>query len=135
MTRYLERFGPHLFALLRIITGVMFALHGTAKLFGWPGANPPTGDELMIAAGVIETFTGTMIALGFYASWAAFLASGTMAVAYFKSFASGGDFFPTINGGELPVVYCFYFLVIAANGPGIWSIDDERSTSPQSAAR
>lgn len=125
MNRYLGRFAPHLFAILRIITGVMFALHGTAKLFGWPGTDPPAAAELIIAAGVIETFTGVMMAIGFYARWAAFLASGTMAAAYFKGHAFGVSFFPTVNQGELAVVYCFLFLYIAAHGPGMWSIDRE----------
>jgi len=123
MTRFLGRYEAQLFAILRIVAGVLFALHGTAKLFGWPGTKPPTGDDLLIAAGVIETFGGAMIAAGFYASWAAFVASGTMAVAYFKSHAFGVSFFPTINRGELAVVYCFYFLYLAARGPGIWSVN------------
>ncbi len=125
MVRYLGRFAPHCFAILRIVSGVMFALHGTAKLFGWPGANPPAADELIIAAGVIETAAGVLVAIGFYASWAAFVASGTMAVAYFKAHAFGVSLFPTVNKGELAVLYCFLFLFIAARGPGIWSIDDE----------
>jgi putative oxidoreductase len=128
MKRWLGRFEPQLYAILRIVTGVMFALHGTAKLFGWPGDKPPASDNLLIAAGVIETAGGAMIALGFYASWAAFIASGTMAVAYFKSHAFGGSIFPTLNRGELAVVYCFLFLYVAARGSGTWSIDgnDER---------
>jgi putative oxidoreductase len=125
MSRYLGRFAPHLYAVLRIVAGALFALHGTAKLFGWPGTNPAASAELIIAAGVIETFTGVMIAIGYYASWAAFLASGTMAAAYFKSHAFGVSIFPTVNKGELAVIYCFLFLFIAARGPGIWSIDDE----------
>lgn len=125
MSRYLGRFAPHLYAILRIAAGALFALHGTAKLFGWPGTNPPASAHLIIAAGVIETFTGVMIAIGFYASWAAFLASGTMAVAYFKGHAFGVSLFPTVNKGELAVIYCFLFLFIAARGPGMWSIDEE----------
>lgn len=123
MERVLGPWAPHLYALLRIITGAMFALHGTAKLFGWPGDRPAAADGLLIAAGVIEAFGGLMIATGFYASWAAFIASGTMAVAYFKGHAIGGSFFPTVNRGELAVVYCFLFLYIAARGSGIWSLD------------
>ncbi|MGN6185378.1 MAG: DoxX family protein [Thermoanaerobaculia bacterium] len=120
MNRYLGRYEPQLYAILRIVTGALLALHGTAKLFGWPGTRPPAADDLLIAAGVIETFTGVMIAIGFYTSWAAFLASGTMAAAYFKSHAFGVSFFPTINKGELAVVYCFWFLYVASRGGGTW---------------
>ncbi|HEX2834316.1 MAG TPA: DoxX family protein [Thermoanaerobaculia bacterium] len=123
MTRWLGRFEPQFYAIVRIVAGVMFALHGTAKLFGWPGTKPPAADDLLIAAGVIETATGVMVAIGYQASWAAFVASGTMAVAYFKSHAFGVSFFPTINRGELAVLYCFLFLYIAARGAGTWSID------------
>jgi putative oxidoreductase len=123
MQHTLGRFAPQLYAILRIVAGTLFALHGTAKLFGWPGPNPPVGDELLIAAGVIETFTGAMVAIGFQTSWAAFVASGTMAAAYFKGHGLGGSIFPTVNGGEEAVLYCFLFLFIAANGPGVWSID------------
>ncbi|HEX7832725.1 MAG TPA: DoxX family protein [Thermoanaerobaculia bacterium] len=126
MTTYLGRYEPHLYAVLRIVAGVLFSLHGTAKLFGWPGSNPPAAANLMIAAGVIETVAGVMIAIGFYASWAAFLASGTMAVAYFKSHAFGVSIFPTVNKGELAVVYCFLFLYMSARGAGKWSIDGEK---------
>jgi putative oxidoreductase len=60
--------------------------------------------------------------IGFFASFAAFLASGTMAVAYFMFHQPGGPL-PIQNGGELAVVYCFAFLYIAARGSGVWSID------------
>lgn len=123
MKRSLARWEPQVYAVLRIMAGTMFALHGTAKLFGWPGDKAPAAAHLLIAAGVIESFTGFMIALGFQTRWAALLASGTMAVAYFKSHAFGGSFFPTVNRGELAVLYCFLFLFIAARGSGIWSAD------------
>jgi putative oxidoreductase len=127
MERYLGRWSPQLYALLRMVAGALFALHGTAKLFGWPGDKPPASAHLIIAAGVIEAVAGAMIALGFRTSWAAFVASGTMAVAYFKGHALGGSLFPTVNRGELAVIYCFLFLYIAARGPGIWSADGEGS--------
>lgn len=59
--------------------------------------------------------------LGLFASWAAFLASGEMAVAYFMAHFPKG-FWPIENGGELAVLYCFAFLYIAARGAGPWSV-------------
>jgi putative oxidoreductase len=76
----------------------------------------------MKAAGIIELVAGALIAVGLLTSIAAFIASGEMAVAYFKQHAPGG-FWPTLNGGELAVVYCFVFLYLAFAGPGPWSID------------
>jgi putative oxidoreductase len=82
-----------------------------------------------------------MIAVGFYASVAAFLASGTMAFAYFMRHAGDG-FFPIVNRGELAVLYSFLFLYVAAAGSGIWSIDQvrihggaRRSAAESSASR
>jgi putative oxidoreductase len=130
MERFLGRFAPHLFALLRIIAGLMFAMHGTQKIFAWPTAGPGGGGgglpPLMLAAGWIEIIGGVLIAIGFFASFAAFICSGEMAVAYFKVHAPNG-FWPTVNQGELAVLYCFLFLYIAAAGAGIWSIDALRT--------
>jgi putative oxidoreductase len=65
---------------------------------------------------------GALIAAGLLTSLAAFLASGEMAVAYFKQHAPGG-FWPTLNGGEAAVLYCFVFLYFAFAGPGPFSLD------------
>lgn len=73
-------------------------------------------------AGVIELVGGLLIALGLLTRPAAFLASGTMAVAYFMSHAPQHAL-PIINKGELSVVYCFVLLYIWTHGPGIWSLD------------
>lgn len=120
---FLDPFREQIYALLRIMSGLMFMLHGTMKLFGWPGEDPPAElASLAGAAGVIEFITGLLITIGLFAGIAAFIASGTMAVAYFIGHASGG-FFPVVNKGELAVLYCFLFLYIASKGSGIWSVD------------
>ena len=124
MERYLGRFSPQIYAILRIVAGLMWALHGTQKIFGWPGKGGGGGDlpPLMVAAGWIEIVAGLLVALGLFASFAAFIASGQMAVAYFKAHFPQG-FWPTENQGEVAVLYCFLFLFIAATGAGIWSLD------------
>lgn len=132
MERFLGRFAPQLYAILRFMAGVMFAMHGTQKIFGWPGTKAPATATLSIVGGWIEIVTGALIAIGFLAGWAAFLASGTMAVAYFLRHADGG-FYPIVNRGELAVVYCFLFLFMAAYGAGVWSVDAalrKRATLP-----
>ncbi len=90
---------------------------------GWekPEARRPFS-RMMFFAGLIEFFGGLLIAVGFQASWAAFLASGQMAVAYFMVHAPNAAF-PIRNRGELAVLYCFAFLYIAARGSGTLSVD------------
>jgi putative oxidoreductase len=125
MERYLGKYAPHCFALLRVMAGLMFAMHGTQKLFGWPGDRPAATAPLPITAGVIEVVGGLLIVIGLWAGWAAFIASGTMAVAYFMRHAGDG-FFPIVNRGELAVLYCFLWLFLAAHGAGAWSVDQAR---------
>jgi putative oxidoreductase len=126
MEKIMGRYTPQCFALLRIIAGVMFAMHGTQKLFGWPGDKEPVGMMMLKVAGGIEVATGLLIAIGLLAGWAAFIAAGQMAVAFFTAHASKGSILPILNGGELAVLYCFLFLYIAAHGAGIWSVDAAR---------
>jgi len=120
--RFLRKYEAQTFALMRLVAGILFACHGAQKLFGAFGSPGAGGNTLMLVAGVVEFAGGILIALGLWAGPAAFVASGQMAVAYFKAHAPGGAW-PIVNHGELSVVYCFLFLYIAAHGSGIWSVD------------
>jgi len=120
----MERFRAYLWAILRIIAGLMFALHGAQK-FGLTGGPAATGKPLMLVAAIIELVGGLLITVGLFARWAAFIAAGEMAVAYFMAHAPQG-FSPVENKGEAAVLYCFYFLALAAHGAGIWSVDAAR---------
>jgi len=122
MDRFLGRHAERIYTLLRVVAGLLFACHGAQKLFGALGGTAMTSNPMMLVAGIIEFGGGLLIALGFLTSWAAFLASGQMAAAYFMVHAKGG-FWPIINKGELAVVYCFLFLYIAARGAGPYSVD------------
>ena len=121
MERWLGPHGERLFALFRIVLGVLFASHGAQKLFGAFGGKV-TSDPLLFTAGVVELVCGVLVALGLLTSWAAFLASGQMAIAYFKVHAPQG-FWPLVNRGELAALYCFAFLYIAARGGGPYAVD------------
>lgn len=137
MERYLGRFEPYVYAIFRIITGFLFVWHGTQKLFGFPPGNQPAQalNALTATAGTIEFVCGLLILFGLFAGFAAFLASGTMAVAYFLAHASGG-FLPIVNRGELAVLYCFAFLYIASRGSGVLSLDSllfSNRRAPQTA--
>jgi putative oxidoreductase len=78
------------------------------------------------AAGPIELIGGTLIMIGLFTHWAAFIASGEMAVAYWLVHGTKA-LLPIQNNGELAVLYCFIFLFIATRGGGIWSIDAARN--------
>jgi putative oxidoreductase len=104
--------------VFRILVGLMFTMHGTAKLFAFPSGSPVTfGAWPAWWAGALEVVLGLLIALGLFARVAAFIASGMMAVAYFwRHFPDG--FWPIDNGGETSVLYCFVFLLLVFIGPG-----------------
>jgi putative oxidoreductase len=111
------------YAILRIVCGLLFFLHGLPKLFGgWGRAAPAEFLTQAWFAGVIEVFGGFAVMVGAFTSPVAFLASGEMAVAYFQAHAPRG-LWPLTNGGELAALYCFVFLYLSAGGSGIWSVD------------
>lgn len=124
-TPFTSGLSSYALAALRIIAGLLFLLHGTQKLFGFPAATPmgtPPIFSLLWIGAIIEIVGGALIALGFYARIAAFFTAGEMAVAYFMFHAPRG-FYPLLNGGELSVLFCFVFLYIAATGPGAFAIN------------
>jgi putative oxidoreductase len=121
MEKWLGRYSDAAYALLRFIAGAMFTLHGAQKIFGFLGPKM-TSETVPLVGGIIELVAGIMIMIGLQAGWAAFVASGEMAVAYFMVHA-GQSFWPTVNKGELAVLYCFVFLYIATRGSGRYSVD------------
>ena len=104
MDRVLGRVAPLCYALLRIVAGFLFACHGAQKLFGVLGGTVVPIASQRGAAGIIELVGGTLIALGLFTGYAAFVASGEMAVAYFKAHAPQGvwpDYEPRRAGGPV----------------------------------
>lgn len=125
MLRILRAYEPQIFAVMRIVVGLLFLCHGLQKALGaFGGVNgaPAPFFSLIGIAGWLELILGLMIAMGIFTSAAAFLASGQMAVAYFIGHFPQG-FWPILNQGVEAVLYCFIFLYIAAHGPGIWTVD------------
>jgi putative oxidoreductase len=127
--KQLEKFADYAYALMRIMTGFMFSFHGVQKIFGILSEHPqpPMGSQIWIG-GIIELVGCLMILVGFQTRWAAFLASGTMAAAYFQfhwKFQLDSQFFPAVNQGEMAVLYCFIFLYIACRGGVQWNLDKD----------
>ena len=130
----LRPFESTTYALLRIVSGALFAFHGVQKVFGvLTERQPAVGSQVWIG-GVLELLCGAAIALGVVTSLAAFVASGMMAVAYFQfhwKFQLDSGFFPAVNGGEPAVIYCFLFLFLATRGNGAVSLDTRLRGKPR----
>ena len=123
--------GPIL-SVLRVITGLLFLAHGTAKLVQWPYVDM-FKDGVPLASlfgigGVLEILGGGLIVLGLFTRITAFVLSGMMAVAYFM-FHAPASVYPIINQGELAIIYSFVFLYLAAQGAGPWSLDAKRAAA------
>jgi putative oxidoreductase len=122
----LEARQEHAFTLVRVVAGLMFSFHGAQKILGIMTASQPRVGSQLWVGGVIELVGGVVIALGLFTRCVAFVASGTMAVAYTQfhwKLALGDRFFPAVNKGELALLYCVLFFFIACRGGGPWSLD------------
>jgi putative oxidoreductase len=130
----IARVAPLALALLRIVAGLLFLEHGLIKLIGFPPGLKPgaipfdavlqwslPGAQLWIGA-VIETLTGALLILGLFTRFAAFIAAGEMAVAYWQFHFPRGPW-PAGNDGEAAVLFCFIFFYILFAGPGTLSLD------------
>jgi len=124
LTAFYAKWRPRLLSVLRIVAALLFMQHGSQKLFGFPPSPQLSGPlpPLLLTAGVMEFFGGVLLLLGLFTRPVAFLLSGEMAVAYFRSHAPRG-LWPVLNGGELSVLYCFLFLYLSVAGGGAWSVD------------
>ncbi len=125
---FLSKFEEQSYALVRIVTGSLFSFHGLQKILGFFADSPMAFGSQMWFGGLIELVGGFLIAFGFKSRYAAFLSSGTMAVAYVQfhwKFQIDANFFPTINQGEMALLYSVIFLLIACKGSGIWSFDSK----------
>ena len=119
---FLSAYKDQIYVLLRIVIGVLFISHGIQKIIYIANGTIALSNIWLTLAAILETFCGLSIIVGWNVKWAAFIASGEMAVAYFRAHAFKG-FWPIDNGGEKAVFYCFLFLFIAAYGAGTWSLD------------
>jgi len=123
---FLEKYSGPLLSLLRIVSGLLFLEHGSAKLLQFPPsemfAQAPATGSLMWFAGILELVGGALLVLGLFTRPVAFVLSGMMAVAYWMVHAQQG-IYPMNNGGDAAILFCFIFLYLAAAGAGPWSVD------------
>ena len=119
--KFLDGLGGPAYAVLRMVSGLLFLAHGVQKFFAFPTAFPMAMNPMLTSAGLIELVTGTLIAIGLFTRPAAFVASGMAAVGYWTMHGTHGAY-PIANGGETIVLYCFIFLFIATRGAGQWSV-------------
>lgn len=131
----LDRWSPYALAALRVAASLIFMLHGTQKLFGFP-APPPSGTPPLLSlfgiGGVLEFAGGALLLLGLFTRPVAFLLSGQMAVAYWM-FHAPRSLYPLLNNGDAAILYCFVFLLFVFTGPGALSVDRTRSDAFMSA--
>jgi putative oxidoreductase len=130
-------FSSYVLSVVRIVVGLLFLEHGTAKYLGFPALPRSTATLSMSGVGgLLELIGGALIVLGLFTRPVAFLLCGEMAVAYFYAHFPR-NFFPLINGGDAAILYCFVFLYLMFAGAGPWSIDAlvarDRPRSPSMA--
>ncbi len=129
LTGRLDAARPYVLSLFRIVVGLLFACHGAASLFGVLGGAPgsnggtvPAGTWPGWYAAVIQLVAGVLVLLGVGSRSAAFIASGSMAYAYFDVHQSMA-LWPLQNGGEASAMFCWAFLLLVFTGPGALSVD------------
>jgi putative oxidoreductase len=111
---------------------------------GTDGGSIPSGTWPGWYAAVIQLVGGALVLLGLGTRGAAFIASGSMAYAYFDVHQSTA-LWPIQNGGELSVLFCWTMLLLVFTGSGALGLDrllagrtaasraDERASEPVAA--
>ena len=128
MERFLDPHADRIYSAVRIVVGFLFWCHGAQKVLGLFGGGPPQMSALLWVAGLVEFVGGALVCVGLFTSLAAFVSSGHMAVAYFMAHQASG-LLPIANRGELATLYAWVFLLIAAKGGGLWSLDARRANA------
>jgi putative oxidoreductase len=125
---FTHRLAGVVWSLFRIVLGLLFTCHGLATVFGVLGGSRGSGEPIPVGtwpnwyAGLIQLVCGLLVLAGLFTRPAALLASGSMAYAYFVVHQQQG-LMPIENGGVTPALYAWSFLLVAALGPGQWSVD------------
>jgi putative oxidoreductase len=121
---FLTKYTPQLLGILRVVAGLLFLEHGLVKLVGFPASMGGHLPPMLMAAGIIEVTGGILVTLGLFSRVAAFITSGEMAFAYFIAHLPR-SIYPTQNGGDAAILFCFIFLYLAAAGPGAFAVNQK----------
>ncbi|CAM5372433.1 integral membrane protein [Streptomyces spiroverticillatus] len=128
LAAHLTGYRPYALAAFRFVTGLLFACHGAASLFGVLGGAGGTGATAQAGAwpswyaAVIQLAGGALVALGLFTRTSALIASGSMAYAYFVVHQPEA-LWPMQNGGELSALFCWTLLLLVFTGPGALAVD------------
>jgi putative oxidoreductase len=126
MAREVSAFESYALAVLRIVAGFTFTLHGAQKFgaLGGIGGHAAASYSMLWFAGAVEIIGGPLIILGLFTRPVAFVLCGEMAAAYFMVHIHLGPWlWPLLNMGEITVLYCFIYLYLVTAGPGAFSLD------------
>jgi putative oxidoreductase len=111
-----------LYVLLRVVVALLVAYHGGQKLIGIFSDEPVRQDHMTLLLGAIEFLGGVVLALGVYTRPIALGMLIEMGWVYYKM-CPMGTLTPIPTGGEMPLLFCVFFLVLLLFGPGNISID------------
>jgi putative oxidoreductase len=124
----MERAGPYLILIGRVLLSVIFIQSGWSKIFGYAGTV-----EHMQAAGVpgallplvilTELGGGILVLLGFLTRWAAIALAGFCVLAGYLFHYYPGDMGQMINFMK-NLTIAGGFLVLAGSGPGAFALDN-----------
>ncbi|GAA3832923.1 DoxX family protein [Sphaerisporangium flaviroseum] len=123
-----DRFSGPVLSLFRVVTGLLFLCHGVASIFGVFGGSRGSGQAIPFGlwpgwwAALIQVIFGTLVLVGLFTRLGALISSGSMAYAYFVVHQPEA-LMPLRNGGELAVLFCWSFFLVAVLGPGTWALD------------
>src|SRR4051794_38520229 len=127
-------------ALLRIVVGVAFFMHGLQKLFmmGIPGVTGfftslgiPAPEVAAVVVSLVETVGGLALILGVATRLAGILLAADMLVALLVVHRPHG-FFVADGGGELVLVLGAAALALVLTGPGALALDSLLPAGPES---
>ena len=142
MLTSLDKASPWAIGIFRIVVGFLFFCHGTSSLFAWPVA-PYSGQTADFGAwpswwaAAIQFAGGILIMLGVGTRAAAFIGSGSMAVAYFWKH-QGDGLLPIQNDGDSAALFCWALLLLVFIGGGklaLSSVLNRRTSTSSDSVR
>jgi putative oxidoreductase len=124
----LTSLAPIVLSVFRIVFALLLLCHATSHLFGFPVARQQAavGSWPIWWGGLIEVVAGLLIMTGLITRFAAFIASGVMAYAYFAQHQPK-SLWPIVNNGEPAVLLCFGFFLLVFTGGGSLALDAMRA--------